>query len=151
MCILKAFLERMECCIYMFPSLSQGANTLMYSFQRNRLPCTCMRASSYVHRCLPSALPRKRRKEHLVLSLYPLLTGNNATVTGVSKTTNRAISSDTLEDLYWHLQTWGEFSSKSFPPVRLNMIKALIAAPDYWKWGYRADFSSWGKKKPTNL
>lgn len=100
MCILKAFLERIECCIYMFPSLSQGANTLMYSFQRNRLPCMCMRASIYAHRCLPSAVAGGRKKVHLVLSLYPLLMGNNTIVTAISNTTNRAITSDTLEDLY---------------------------------------------------
>lgn len=71
MCILKAFLERIECCIYMFPSLSQGANTLMYSFQRNRLPCMCMRASIYAHRCLPSAVAGGRKKSAFSSFLIP--------------------------------------------------------------------------------
>jgi len=52
MCILKAFLERIECCICMFPSLSRSANTLMYSFHRSRVACVCMCASIYVPRCL---------------------------------------------------------------------------------------------------
>lgn len=42
----------------------------------------------------------EEKKVHLVLSLYPLLTGNNTIVTAISNTTNRAITSDTLEDLY---------------------------------------------------
>lgn len=36
----------------------------------------------------------------LVVSLYLLLTGDNTIVIGISKTTNRAITSDTLKDLY---------------------------------------------------
>lgn len=59
--------------------------------------CVPLRASVFV--CsLPSGAGRGIRRVHLIVSLYPLLT--IAIVIGISKTTYRAVASDTLKELY---------------------------------------------------
>lgn len=61
----------------------------------------CIHLCALVFVCsLLSRVGRGIRRVHLVVSLYPLLTGDNTTVIGISKTTSRAITSDTLKELY---------------------------------------------------